>query len=194
MGKGTGDLYIKANCGIIFTEIYVQDYLKYGLTTSDTWHNIKSPNVGNVSNGEFTGYNKMLDCDLDWSKDWSIEADYKQSAYRVGLIICDESMTTSYDTERYAILLNMSSNPKAQVEYKNSSDTLVYSVAGSTTLSFNTYNSLKFVKQGTTISVYVNDVLLDSRTNVDAINTANIGVYSWDSKNGYLKNLKIKPL
>ena len=140
------------------------------------------------------GYNKILDCDLDWSKDWSIEADYKQSNYRIGFIICDESMTSSYDNERYALLLNMPSNPKAQVEYKNSSETLVYSAAGSTTLNYNTYYPIKFVKEGTTISVYFNNVLLDSRTNVDQINTANIGVYSWDSKNGYLKNLKIKPL
>ena len=194
MGNGVGDLNIKAECNLLIQTCRIEDYWKIGLQSSDSWHNIKSPNTGSVSNGEFIGYNKILDCDLDWSKDWSIEADYKQSAYRVGFIICDESMTTSYDTERYAILLNMPSNPKAQVEYKNSSETLVYSAAGSTTLNYNTYYPIKFVKEGTTISVYFNNVLLDSRTNVDQINTANIGVYSWDSKNGYLKNLKIKPL
>ena len=101
----------------------------------------------------------------------------------------------------------MPSNPKAQLEYKNSSDTLVYSGASSTTFNFNTYYSLKFVKQGTTISVYFNNVLLDSRTNVDAINTAESAartVSKFISKMSptndepapliYLKNLKIKQL
>ena len=32
-GKGAGDLYIQANCGIIFSEIYVEDCWKYDPTT-----------------------------------------------------------------------------------------------------------------------------------------------------------------
>lgn len=170
------------------------DAWKYGLKSSDTWHNLKSPNVGSVSDGVFTGYNKVLDCDLDWSKDWQIEVDYSQTAYRVGFIILDESMTTSYDTNRYAILLNDITNAKMQIEYKNSSNTLVYSSIGSANCSFNTFYHLKFVKQGTTISVYYDDILIDSRTNVDSITTANIGVYSWENQNGSIKNLLIKPL
>lgn len=179
---------------MFLTKTFVlQDCWKYGLQSSDSWHNIKSPNSISVLNGEFTGYNKMLDCDLDWSKDWSIEADYKQSDYRVGFIICDESMTTSYDTERYAVLLD--NNPKyPRIEYKNSSNTLVYAVNGSNALNNNTYYPVKFVKEGTTISIYFNDVLIDSRTNADNITTANIGIFSWNNITGYLKNLKIKPL
>lgn len=195
VGAGLGDIDVEVSYGTLLQETYgITDAWKYGLTSSDTWHNLKSPNVGSVSNGVFTGYNKILDCDMDWSQDWQIECDYSQTAYRVGFIILDKSMTTSYDTNRYAILLNDETNAKMQLEYKNSSNTLVYNAMGSANCSFNTFYHLKFVKQGTTISVYYDDILIDSRTNVDAINTANIGVYSWDSKNGYLKNLKIKTL
>lgn len=55
LGKGTGDLYIKANCGIIFTEIYVQDCIKYWdtLPNADTIVNYNLPSEFKI---EFTIY------------------------------------------------------------------------------------------------------------------------------------------
>ena len=55
LGKGTGDLYIKGICGVIFTEIYVQDCIKYWdtLPNADTIVDYNLPSEFKI---EFTIY------------------------------------------------------------------------------------------------------------------------------------------
>ena len=196
-GTGIGDVDVIVRYGSLLQETYaLEDCWKYGIQSTDTWHNIQSPNTGTVSDGEFTGYNKILDFDWDITSDWQLECDFKQSAYRVGLIICDESNTTSYDTSRYAVLLDeqVTGHYGIFFEGKNASKTLVINQKDTQAKSFNTYYHIKIVKQGNTISAYCDDTLIGSGTEMGVITTANVGVYTWNSKNGYMKNLKIKAL
>ena len=196
-GTGIGDVDVIVRYGSLLQETYaLEDCWKYGIQSTDTWHNIQSPNTGTVSDGEFTGYNKILDFDWDITSDWQLECDFKQSAYRVGLIICDESNITSYDTSRYAVLLDeqVTGHYGIFFEGKNASKTLVINQKDTQAKSFNTYYHIKIVKQGNTISAYCDDTLIGSGTEMGVITTANVGVYTWNSKNGYMKNLKIKAL
>ena len=195
VGTGIGDIEVIISYGSLLQETFVlQDCWKYGIQSTDTWHNVKSPNTGTYNNGEYYGYNKILDFDWDISTDWEITVDYKKAEYRCGLIILDETMTTSYDTSRYAFLWEKSAN-RVILEAKNSSNTLVINSQITKTMNYNQYYNVKIVKQGTTVKTYVDDVEVHSVTYVDVgINTANIGMFTWENRVGYMKNLKIKAL
>lgn len=56
------------------------------------------------------------------------------------------------------------------------------------------YFNLRFERRGTTLKIYLNDVLIDTTTNAVISNWEHINLISWRTKTLYYKNLKIKAL
>lgn len=197
-GTGVGDVDVIVSFGMSLQETYeIEDCWKYGITNNDTVHNITSPNTYSISNGELTGYNIMLDCDWDISTDWLLECDYKKDNYRCGLFIADKTMTSSANKSRYFYLWNNGTDNvyKSILEAKDSSEQLLINSQVNKTISYSQYHHIKIVKQNNTLKVYVDDELLHSESYVDVgINTANVGLVTWQQITGYLKNLKVKAL
>lgn len=157
------------------------------LTGSDTWHNISSPNSITVSSGVASGYNKMLDLGWSNSSNWSCTFDYMgNSNGRGGVLLASLTNTSNYDYNTYGF-------------QQDTTDIYVNVHNGSTSNTARTsytsivYYNCKIVKSGTSLSFYINDTLISSKTDpLSSSDTVTIGLQSWGSTIQNLKNIIVK--
>ena len=167
MGKGTGDLYIKANCGIIFTEIYVQD-CDYNADSSKiaTWNN--------VSQGS---------------------TQFKLSSYSIGL--SNFSVEMKFNTIDAQIMVGDQQNWLAGVSfagvqylYTHSSNGNVVTDSLSNPVASDVW---RMEVEGTTIRLYRNDNLLITKSNCKVNYPKNLRLYP-QGKSASVDYVRVKPL
>ena len=168
MGKGTGDLYIKANCGIIFTEIYVED-LDYcaDSTKINTWNNVSQGGT-----------------------------QFKVSSYSIGL--SNFSVEMKFNTIDAQIIVGNQSNWLSGISLVSSPPCLyTHSSNGGTVVDELTSpvasDIWRMEVEGTTIRLYRNDNLLITKSNCKVDYPKNLRLYP-QGKSASIDYVKVKPL
>ena len=194
LGIGAGDIYIKAECRLLIQTYVIEDCLKVGFKSTDTFHAIASSNSMTVTDGVATGYNKLTDYTVPMSSDFEITIDYQCSRSEGGLVFADLTNTNNSDKNTYQILTQGSTDGINFNGYTNTTRSFHKTISSSSGL--NQYNTIKFVKQSGTVSAYFNGTLIGSNSVLNnGITDLCIGMYRWNTSNTQsMKNLKIKPL
>ena len=191
---GVGDVTLSAECRLLIQTYSIEDCLKVGFKSTDTFHAIASSNSMTVTDGVATGYNKLTDYTVPMSSDFEITIDYQCSRSEGGLVFADLTNTNNSDKNTYQILTQGSTDGINFNGYTNTTRSFHKTISSSSGL--NQYNTIKFVKQSGTVSAYFNGTLIGSNSVLNnGITDLCIGMYRWNTSNTQsMKNLKIKPL
>ena len=180
MGKGTGDLYIKGICGIIFTEIYVQDSWYYNDGSS-----VSSLEIGSgaicTSNGSYitlttnTSGEKDVKLPVTLTGDWEFTTDIAELGTNQDLTfkVGSGSQWGAVDHSANRITVNLGNGSNYYTKTISKGDTL------------------KVTYINGTMSVYWNDEYLTSRT---VSISGKMGYYQVNGRTYHIKNIKLKPL
>lgn len=192
--KGAGDLNIK--CTVphrsLVSETYeLEDCLKVGISSSETWHNINNSNTMSVSDGVATGYNRLLDYNWDNSIDWEVSCSYKcNNQLPNGLIFADVTNTNNYDKDCFEVFQG---RDRSYLEINGNTNGSNWG-SQSTSYQSRQYNTIRVTNINGELSFYINNVLQRTHSNIPAITNICIGLYTWQNGTGSFKDLKIKAL
>ena len=185
MGKGTGDLYIKSECNLITDNLTIEDCgywnpTEKSLATKNT-HILYDENMAEQlsTNAEIS-----FDVHIPSNNDW----DYPYIFFPKSLF--DASSFPQYGLFFYKKVSSVLCNELVNGTTRYSSNKTHSTIT-------NQYITMKYVKNGTEISVYVDDSLIYTDT-VDWIDNYTDYCVSFRKWSGvstmYMKNVKIKPL
>lgn len=186
MGKGTGDLNIRANVNsIIFSEIYsIEDCIYYTPT-----HSINS-----------NKYSTQVTPQLEYLSDFKVECDFKSTLpHSVRLWIVNGTLSdtvSSVSASNYLLGLGFT-GAKTINSYISTGSSETYGTASSFTVSTNTDYHFELIKQGTTgTAIYEDTTSWNGNLNTKSWSTFRLGLMN--ANNTYqtitLTNLKIKQL
>lgn len=195
MGKGTGDLYIKANCGIIFTESFVvQDCYYFDPQTTDKNRYTVASGGASITYGSngctITGTANSVS--LVKNTALTLPSEYEATFEITGL-----NGETSGHTAYGGIVFD-----DWFTDWYSDSTCATYKLSTTSMLSRNLQNPsvndvIKIVREGNTMKQYINDVLVSTDTNINHTGYFQYRTYKGSSSVGRsitVKNLKIKPL
>ena len=179
LGKATGDLYIKGICGIIFSEIYVQDWDFYDPTEYSRYNSSGTNSAPVINNYSW-----------DNTKDWICSFDLKVTAnsQRIDIVPPSESLNHHLGIGRNSGgQLSCYTGKSSSGEYQN--------VINSKSISTNTYYSVTIEKVGTTVTFkFDNTIVYTDNSPTWLSNYANetIKYTQWNNGTTYIKNIKLK--
>ena len=180
-GKGTGDLYIKANCGIIFTEIYICDSIKHIDSATYT----SSYSYGDHS--IIIDNNLSLDLPSKYELSFEVQSNIDGGRFGMWSKSNINSSTCSWG-------IGMQSGASSMnAMYRTTSS----SGFGSMNVSNGgVFHKFKFIVDGESITSYIDDTFNAtlSLPFIDDYNDYTFAYWVWRTGTINLKNLILKPL
>ena len=181
--QGTGDVYVKAECGTVLSETYaIEDIYRYSSLTSDDrlfTETTGNPTVSYSSNGlsvTGTGFGDIYSYDEALPSDFSVECTVQ--AFELGLDFSGE-----FNVNGVGIALRDYNGNGYHINvYYNNGGSFVETAY--VTPPF----TLKFVANGSNVSVYLNNTLLSTQSKGDT----GIWFKLFPDSGITIKNLKIK--
>ena len=145
LGKATGDLYIKGICGIIFSEIYVEDLLLYrsNVSASDTF-NIELPSHFEITAKVTKTTSSSAYCHYDLFND-NTEIYDAGSLRQNGSITIRHNPTNNLIADQNTSVIPLNTEKTLTYVYNNGQHSLSCNGTTITATDSNTFNKFKKV-------------------------------------------------
>lgn len=190
VGNGYLEIYVKAG-NTISNTIYINDYLKIGFDTNDTWHQINNSNTMTVTDGVATGYNKLMDYSWDNTKDWEFTCKYKaNSASANGLLFADVTNTSNFDYNSFTVLQTVN---ESILRIAGHTGSAIWAGVV-TSVGSRDYVDVKVKNVDGVLTFYLNGTKQYAYPNVTGITDICVGMYSWEGGTGSFKDITVKYL
>ena len=187
-GKGTGDLYIKGICGIIFTETYtIEDCDYYNNGTSTNGISVGSGVSCTIDNGAL-----KITTSTSGEKYVTLPVSMENSDN----FIFEFEIARSGTTQHFATYVNSASTANGLWwAYDNSASRYVGGLTGTSldkSGGISVGDVFKYKQENGVVTLYRNDSVMNSKSSTFSTSPFRMGYYTNYGRVQYLKNIKVK--